>query len=86
MLPTSHNSGSSALHPSPVIKYQFVISFNALCSIFVLRAAMSVYVTGDCEGIYSESVRLYRSDRTLLGQIQDTAVYWTGIIKKIWQL
>jgi hypothetical protein len=29
---------------------------------------------------------LYRSDRTLLGQIQDTAVYWTGIIKKIWQL
>ena len=37
------------LPPPPGRKCQFVILFNALCTIFVLRALMRVEVTGNCE-------------------------------------
>jgi len=42
---------------------------------------MSVRTVDPVDRMYKEG-----SDRTLLGTIEATAVYWSGVITKIWSL
>jgi hypothetical protein len=66
-----------ALLPPSGKKCKIVILFNALCTIFVLKAVMTKKVTGNFGRIYKNRFRIYRSlfFFTILGIISSSG-YW----------